>query len=173
METALTIPSLRHLLFEDVSRMISAEMQLRSSVLGWVGKENSGALKMLMQDYVDVVEKHIRQLELFCREERLAACILNNRVMSALIADADDRLSACTCSAVRDVCLLSAIQGINHFKINVYGTVAAFAGTVRLEKAGLMFHQAEADEKEMDERLSYLAEHDLNRKAAAPVTVTE
>lgn len=173
METIPTISSLRQLLYEDACRMISAEMHLKSSVLGWVSNENSAFLKMLMQDYLDVVEKHIRQLEAFCREEQIAVCILNNRVMSAFIADADDRLSACTCPEVRDVCLLSAIQGINHFKIHVYGTMAAFAGALRLENAGLLFHQAELDEKEMDERLSYLAEHELNRKAAVPVAVTE
>ena len=51
--------------------------------------------------------------------------------------------------------------------------MAAFAGAVGLEKAGLMFHQAELDEKEIDERLSYLAEHELNRKAMSPAAATE
>jgi hypothetical protein len=56
--------------------------------------------------------------------------------------------------------------------VSIYGTAAAFAGAVRLQKAGLLFHQAELDEKEMDERLSYLAEHELNRKAIAPIALT-
>ncbi|QEM07660.1 DUF892 family protein [Mucilaginibacter rubeus] len=173
METMSTTSSLRQLLYEDVSRMISAEMLLKSSVLGWINKGNSASLKMLMLGYQDVVEKHIRQLGAFRREEQITACIPSNGVMSAFIADADDRLFACTRPEVRDVCLLSAIQSINHFKISVYGTMAAFAGAVRLEKAGLMFHQAELDEKEIDERLSYLAEHELNRKAMSPAAATE
>lgn len=173
MATTPTLTSLRELLDEYISRMISAEMHLKSSVLGWVNKENSASLKMLMQDYLDIVERHIRQIEFFCQEEQITANILNNPVMSAFIAEAEDRLSACAGPEVRDACLLAAIQGINHFKIHVYGTAAAFAGAVRLENAGLLFHQAELDEKEMDERLSYLAEHELNRKAAVPVAVTE
>jgi ferritin-like metal-binding protein YciE len=172
METYQSISCLRQLLDEDTSRMISAELQLKNSISGWVSKENSVPLKMLMHDYLDVVEKHIRQLEIFCEEERIDFHNLSNRVMNAYIVEADEKLSACTCPDVKDACLLAAIQGINHFKISVYGTAASFASAVRLQKAGVLFHQAELDEKEMDERLSYLAEHELNRKATTTITLT-
>lgn len=168
MVTIATITCLRQLLDEDTSRMISAEMQLKNSIAGWVSKENPAQLRALLHDYLDIVEQHIRQLEFFCEEEKIGTFHLSNRIMKAYIAEADEKLSGCSCPEVRDACLLAIIQGINHFKISVYGTAAAFAGAVRLQKAGLLFHQAELDEKEMDERLSYLAEHELNRKAAAP-----
>jgi ferritin-like metal-binding protein YciE len=168
METTLNISTLRQLLDEDTSRMISAELQLKNSIAGWVNNENSASLKLVMHNYLNVVEKHIHQLEIFCRDEKISSYTLSNQVMKAYIAEADEKLSGCTSQEVKDVCLLAAIQGINHFKISVYGTAAAFAGAVSLQKAGLLFHQAELDEKEMDERLSYLAEHELNRKATAP-----
>ncbi len=172
MATIPTISSLRQLLDEDTSRMISAEQQLKNSISGWVSIENSASLKLLMYEYMDVVEKHIRQLEVFCEEEKIGSYKFSNKVMKAYIAEADEKLSGCTTPEVKEACLLAAVQGINHFKISVYGTAAAFAGAVRLQRAGLLFHQAELDEKEMDERLSYLAEHELNRKAAAPVTLS-
>ncbi len=171
METSPNISCLRQLLDEDVRRFISAEVQLKNSVSGWISKENSVPLKMLMHEYLDIVEKHIRQLEIFCEEEMLGSYNLSNRVMKAYLAEATEKLSGCICPGIKDACLLAAIQGINHFKISVYGTAAAFAGAAGLQKAGLLFHQAELDEKDMDERLSYLAEHELNRKAVAPVTL--
>ena len=172
MQTPPTISCLRQLLDEDTSRMISAEIQLKNSISGWVSNENSGSLRTLMHDYLNIVEKHIRQLEIFCKEEKIGTHSLSNRVMKAYITEADEKLSGCSGPEVKEACLLAAIQGINHFKISVYGTAAAFAGAVRLQKAGLLFHQAELDEKDMDERLSYLAEHELNRKAAAPATLS-
>jgi ferritin-like metal-binding protein YciE len=168
METIPTISCLRQLLDLNSGRMISAELQLKNSISGWVGKENSVPLRLLLYEYLNIVEKHIRLLEIFCKEENISFHNLSNKIMSAYIAEADEKLAGCTRPEVKDACLLAAIQGINHFKISIYGTAAAFAGAVRLQKAGLLFHQAELDEKEMDERLSYLAEHELNRKAAAP-----
>jgi len=172
MATIPTISCLRQLLDEDISRMIGAELQLKNSLSGWVSNENSASLRTLMYEYADVVEKHIRQLEIFCEEEKIGSFKFSNRVMKACIAETDEKLSYCTTPDVKEACLLAAVQGINHFKISVYGTAAAFAGAVGLQRAGLLFHEAELDEKEMDERLSYLAEHELNRKASAPINLS-
>lgn len=177
MEKILTISSLRQLLDEDISRMASAEMQLKNSIAGWVSNDNAVPLRLLLHDYLDIVEKHIRQLEFFWEEEQTGSFHCPNRVMKAYIAEADDKLAGCTGPGIKDACLLAAVQRINHFKISVYGTAAAFAGALRLQQAGLLFHQAELDEKDMDERLSYLAEHELNKKAIAagpinPIKIT-
>jgi ferritin-like metal-binding protein YciE len=63
------------------------------------------------------------------------------------------------------------VQGINHFKISIYGTSAAFAKTLNLEKAAAMFHEMEVNEKQIDDRLSQLAEHEINGKANAPFAI--
>lgn len=171
METNHTLSCLRQLLDEDVSRMISAELQLKNSIAGWVSNKNAPPLRLLLYDYLDVVEKHIRLLEIFCKEEQLGSYDLSNGVMKAYIAEAAEKLAGCTCPEITDAALAAAVQRINHFKISVYGTAAAFAGAIKLQKAGLLFHQAELDEKDMDERLSYLAEHELNKKAIAPLVL--
>ncbi|WP_439698616.1 ferritin-like domain-containing protein [Mucilaginibacter sp. AW1-7] len=168
METIPSISCLRQLLDVDISRMKSAELQLKNTIISWVSNENSMPLRLLMNDYLDVVEKHIRLLEIFCKEEKISAYDLSNGVMKTYIAEAAEKLACCSCPEIKDACLLAAVQQINHYKISVYGTAAAFAGALRLQKAGLLFHQAELDEKDMDERLSYLAEHELNKKAIAP-----
>jgi len=171
MGTPATISSLRQLLDEEVSHMLLGERQLKASIVRWVSKENAVPLRLLLHDYLDVVEKHIRLLEVICKEEQIGSYELFNRVMKAYIVEADEKLAGCTCPEIKDACLLAAIQRINHFKISVYGTAAAFASAIKLQKAGLLFHQAELAEKDMDERLSYLAEHELNRKAIAPVAL--
>lgn len=171
IETKPVISCLRELLDEDTSRLFSAELQLKNSISGWVSKDSSVSLKILMQEYLDVIEQHIRLLERFGESEKNLPANRVNRIMKVYIEQADEKLAACASPAVKDACLLAAIQGINHFKISVYGTAAAFAGTIGLQSAGLLFHQAELEEKEMDERLSFLAEHELNRKANVPAAI--
>ncbi|ASU33597.1 YciE/YciF ferroxidase family protein [Mucilaginibacter xinganensis] len=173
MENSPIISCLRKLLHEDVSRFISAELQLKNSLPALIAKENSVQLKMVLHEYLAMTDKHIKQLETFCREENIRSYSLSNRIMKAYIEEANEKLSGCTCREVKDACLLAAIQGINHFKISTYGTSAAFADALRLDKAAALFHQAQLDEKNIDERLTYLAEHDINFRAKSPITSSQ
>ena len=70
---------------------------------------------------------------------------------------------------VKDACLLACIQAINHYKISSYGTAAAFAIALGMEKAAAVFHEAEINEKHIDDRLSQLAEYEVNTKAKTPI----
>ena len=91
--------------------------------------------------------------------------------MKAFIEEANERLSNCTDAEVKDACLLASIQVINHFKISSYGTAAAFSNALGMEKAAAVFHEAEINEKQIDDRLSQLAQHEINIKAKAPIVL--
>jgi ferritin-like metal-binding protein YciE len=92
--------------------------------------------------------------------------------MEAFILETSEKLSRCTDPEVRDACLLEGIQQINHYKICGYGTAAAYATTLDLENESRMFREAEINEKQIDDRLSQLAEHEVNRLARAPIVLT-
>ncbi|MCQ6958740.1 DUF892 family protein [Mucilaginibacter aquariorum] len=173
MEANINISCLRRLLDEDGSRLISGETQLKTKLLEWINKDSSLAFKNLMHQYLDKVERHIQVLEGFCNEEQLNSISSVNRVVKALIEETDEKLANCTCPQVRDACLLSGIQSINHFKISAYGTAAAFAGATGLNTAEDWFYEAEQDERRIDESLSHLATHEINRKALAPVMLNK
>ena len=108
-------------------------------------------------------------MEGFFEEEKINSLSLTNRVMRAFIEEAEEKLANCTDTAIKDVCLLACIQAINHFKISTYGTAATFANALDMEKRAAIFHEAEENEKQIDDRLSQLAEHEINIKAKAPV----
>jgi ferritin-like metal-binding protein YciE len=112
-------------------------------------------------------------METFISEECIQLPIAVNRIMAALIGEAEEKLAACTDPAVADACLLACIQSINHYKIYVYGTLAAFAYTVGLEKATDSFRRAEMNEKSIDDRLSQLAAFEINKRALTPITLDQ
>jgi ferritin-like metal-binding protein YciE len=91
--------------------------------------------------------------------------------MLAFIEDANEKLNNCADQQVIDACLLASIQGINHFKISLYGTAAAFAKELGMEKFASVFHEAEVNEKQIDDRLSQLAEHEINISAKTPIVL--
>jgi ferritin-like metal-binding protein YciE len=166
-----TVTTLHDLLVNDARRFTSAEVELKNILPEWINKAGSIKLKASLQKYVDFVQEHIQKLETFFEEEKITSLQLKNRVMLSFIEDANEKIGACTDAEVRDACLLACIQGINHFKISMYGTAAAFANILGLEKPAAIFHEAEINEKQIDDRLSQLAEHEVNRKAIAPIVL--
>jgi ferritin-like metal-binding protein YciE len=77
----------------------------------------------------------------------------------------------CSDAEVKDACLLSSIQEINHYKISAYGTAAAFASTLGMDATAQVFRKAEVNEKQIDDRLSQLAAFEINLKARAPIVL--
>ena len=171
-ENNVIITTLHNLLDYDARKFTSAEIQLKTSLPEWINKAGSLQLKTVLQKYLDFVQQHVQKMEGFFEEEKISSLSLTNRVMRAFIEDAEEKLSNCTDAAIKDACLLACIQAINHFKISTYGTAAAFANALDMEKQAAIFHEAEVNEKQIDDRLSQLAEHEINIKAKAPILLT-
>ena len=168
-ENNKTITTLHNLLDYDARKFTSAEIQLKNSLPEWINKAGSLQLKTVLQKYLDFVQEHVQKMDSFFEEEKFSSLSLTNRVMWAFIEEAEEKLANCTDAAIKDACLLACIQAINHFKISTYGTAAAFANALDMEKHAAVFHEAEVNEKHIDDRLSQLAEHEINIKAKAPI----
>lgn len=165
------VTTLHDLLDYDAGKFTSAEVQLTKSLDEWINMAGSLKLKTVLQKYRDLVLQHIQKLEDFFDAEKIISISMSNRVMHAFIEELNEKLSTCTDAEIKDACLLAGIQGINHFKISMYGTAAAFANTLDMEKQAALFHAAEVNEKQIDDRLSQLAEFEINKNARAPVVL--
>jgi ferritin-like metal-binding protein YciE len=172
LENNQAISTLHNLLDYDARKFTSAEIQLRKSLPGWIEMATSIKLKMVLQKYADLVQEHVQKMESFIEEEQITSLSLDTRVMKAFIVEADEKLANCIDAEVKDACLLACIQAINHFKISAYGTAAAFANELGMEKPAAVFHEAEVNEKQIDDRLSQLAGHEINVKAKTPIVLT-
>jgi ferritin-like metal-binding protein YciE len=170
-ENNQTITTLHNLLDYDARKFTSAEIQLRNILPEWISKAGSVKLKAVLQKYLDYVKQHVQKMESFFEEENISSLSLTNRVMKAFIEETDEKISSCTDAEVKDACLLACVQSINHFKISTYGTAAAFAKALGMEKSASVFYEAEVSEKQIDDRLSQLAEHEINIKAKAPIVL--
>lgn len=168
-----SITTLQNLLNFDTRKFTSAEIQLKNSLPKWISKTGSLKLKTVLQRYLDYVKQNLQKLEDIFKEEQINSMSLTNHVMEAFIKEAEEKLSTCTDVEIKDACLLACIQTINHFKISTYGTAAAFAIALNKEKQAILFHEAEINEKQIDDRLSQLAQHEINLKAKTPITLHE
>jgi ferritin-like metal-binding protein YciE len=166
-----SISTLHNLLDFEAGKFASAEIQLRNALKDWTNMANSLKLKTVFQKYQEFIQKHLENFEVFFEEEKLTSMEVNNKIMQTFIEEINHRLELCTDAELKDVCLLAGIQEINHFKIYLYGTAAAFARTLELDKAAGIFHEAEVNEKQIDDRLSQLAKFEVNLKAKSPIVI--
>ncbi len=169
METNINITILRNLLDEDASKFTCAEVQLENHLEVWIKEASSLQLKAVLHKYLDYVNEHVNKLQAFFMEENINFISLNNPIMNAFIDETNEKLAICTDEVVKDVCLLAGIQGINHFKISVYGTASSFAKALDLGTSAALFREMEINEKNIDYNLSQLAEHEINIKAITPI----
>jgi ferritin-like metal-binding protein YciE len=163
------INPLHRLLDYDARKFTSAEIQLEKSLENWIEKASSLQFKIVLQKYHAFVGEHIKKMEVFFEEEEISSLSSSNRIMNAFIEECNEKLNNCPEQVVRDAGLLASVQAINHFKISVYGTAAAFAKELGMEKFAAAFHEYEVNEKQIDDRLSQLAEHEINMKAKATI----
>jgi len=171
METKPNIVTLHNLLDYNAGRFTSAEAEVKSGLAEWIKEASSMQLKAVLQKYLDFATAHIQRIDRFVEDESLTFINSSDTVMQALIRDTVENLSFCLDAAVKDACLLASVQCINHYKISKYGTAAAYANNLGLDKAAALFHELEINEKHIDDRLSQLAEYEINTKAKTPVVL--
>lgn len=169
METNdLKLETLLNLLDYDASKFPNAEFQLKNALNNWINLTYSLKLKAIVRKYLEFVQDHIDKMENFFEGEQIKSLSLHNGVIQALIEEVQEKLSYCSHDQIRDAALLAVIQEINHFKISAYGTAAAFANTLGMEKHASMFYEFEVNEKHIDDRLSQLAQFEINVNAKSP-----
>lgn len=167
------IARLHDLLDYDARKIIDAEIELKNVLPVWMQKTLTLKLHEILEKYSVHINRHIEQIGGFFAEERMFAITPHNKVMRSFIENMEEKLAACSTLEVKEACLLASIQEINHFKISMYGTAAAFAKTLEMNDAASLFYEAEINEKQIDDRLSQLAEHEINVNAKSPSLISE
>ena len=169
----VTLNNLQSLLDYEASRFTATEIHLKNVLHDWIKRAEDMKLKSVLEKYDSMIQEHTQKLEDFFKDEKIMALSLTNRVLNAYIDDINEKLEMCADPALKDACLLAGIQEINHFKLSAYGTAAAFSKTLNMEKYATIFHELEVNEKQIDDRLSQLAEHEINFRAKAPHLLTK
>lgn len=164
-----SVVSLSDLLTLETSRIMEGEKHLIQSLPGWIQQVSSSKLRNILNQYLEYIRHHEQEMVNYFIHQHTGPSTGRNRVMQALVEEANEKLGYCADHEIYDACLLASVQEINHYKISVYGTVAAFFNALGQSDSAAIFHKAEKDEKRIDEQLSFQAELDINELARTPV----
>jgi ferritin-like metal-binding protein YciE len=164
------IATLHDLLVYESRKIWDTENRLKKVLQVWGMHAGTYRLQEILKRYQYYIQKNIDHIQGFFVYDAIEPLSTHNKTIQALISETELKLRACADPHIYDACLLAAIQEINHYKISIYGTAAAFAQTLDLEVTADIYHLAEVDEREIDESLSHLARHEVNVRAKDLIT---
>ncbi len=165
-----SIATLHDLLIYDTRTFTNAEEELKNVLPQWIDTATSFQVKTVLQKYLQQVQEHLNMFNDLLNDEN-EQWIQISKVMLTLIEETNDKLAQCTERQVKDACLLESVQVINHYKISMYGTAAAFANMLDNKEHANLFYKAEVNEKQIDDRLSQLASFEINKLARTPIAL--
>ena len=138
-------------LFEDTLKDIYfAEKQIVKALPKMAKKASS-------EDLSDAFNTHLE--ETIVHVERLDQAILG------IIKEAEELMQEAETDTVRDAAMVGAAQAVEHYEISRYGTLKAWASKLGREDAAELLDETLQEEKATDEKLSELAESEINVEA--------
>ena len=129
-------------------------------------KATSDELKDAIEEHLAQTEEHVTRLEqvfnLCGKKPQAKKC----EAMEGLTKEGDSVVQETEDGTeTRDAGIIMAAQKVEHYEIATYGTLVVFAKTLGMAKAADILIETLKEEKDTDERLTGIAEGNINLSA--------
>jgi ferritin-like metal-binding protein YciE len=132
-----------------------------------VDKAGAPDLKQAFSDHLEETRNHVTRLEeafeMLDETSKTVQCPAIDGILkeaNEIAGDVEDKM-------VLDAALVMAAQAVEHYEITRYGTLIAWAKQLGRDDVADLLEQTLGEEKSADQKLTTLAERELNAEAAA------
>ena len=153
------------LMVEQLKDAYSAEKQGLRAMPRVAKKISSQALKDLMQMHREQTEHQVERLEQAMEKLGAKAGRKVCEGMRGLVEEAQSELEDHDKGPLLDAVIIGAQQRMEHYEIAAYGTIAALAKAAGQQEIADLMAQTLQEEKDADEKLTQLAESEINPAA--------
>ena len=153
---------MKKLMVEQLRDAYSAEKQALRAMPRMMKKATSQSLRDALQMHVEQTEGQIERLE---KALELMGSKPGRKVcegMRGIIEEGQSELEDHDKGPLMDVLITAAQQRVEHYEIASYGTMAALAKAAGQAEVAQLLAQTLQEEKQTDEKLTQLAESELN-----------
>lgn len=160
--------TLRTALIDEIKDLYHAEKQLTKALPKLAKTASHDELRAAFEKHLEETQEQVSRLEqvfdLLDEKPKAKPC----RGMAGIIEEGSEIISELDKGPVLDACLIASAQRAEHYEIAAYGTVVAWAQALELDDVATLLQQTLEEEKATDEKLTSLAESDVNSLASAP-----
>lgn len=151
----------------ELRDLLGAEQQMLNALQQWRKEAISQELTSAIQEHILHTEQHINRLQMVFDMMGDQARPKKCEAIDGMVKEAESALRESRgSSATHDVALIMAIQKLEHYEIATYGGLITLARTIGQDDVAAILKYTMAEEKEMDELLSGLAENGINEEAS-------
>ena len=168
----MSLDSMQDLLLEELRDLYNAEQQLTRALPKLVETAASPTLRQAFQSHLQETEGHVSRLEQIFEGLNEKPTGKKCKAMEGLIDEGADMLAEKGSEAVRDAGIIAAAQRVEHYEIAAYGSAVSFAQLLGRQDIATLLQQTLAEEEAADEKLSRIAEQEVNNHAMAAPAFT-
>ena len=159
--------TLKDLFIEEMRDTYSSETQSAANLDKMIQAATSPQLKQLFQAHQQESRSHLDRLRQAF--QILAVAPEGNfcEATQGLVKEAQEVMGEGLPGELLDVALVMAAQKVEHYEIASYGSLHSVAMSCGLDDIGTLLEQTLQEEKATDQKLTSLAETEVNKTAAA------
>jgi ferritin-like metal-binding protein YciE len=160
-------PALLELFTDGIKDIYWAENHLVKTLPKMIAAATSKALTSGIESHLNETKTHVTRLEQVFELLGKKALAQKCDAMEGLSKEGESIIESTEAgSATRDVGIILASQKVEHYEIATYGGLHQLAITLGLDEVAELLAQTLAEEKAADEKLTEVAESDINYSAA-------
>jgi ferritin-like metal-binding protein YciE len=161
-------------LFEETLKDIYyAEKAILKALPKMAKKTSSKKLEAAFTKHVKETERQVERLnnvfEMIGKKAQGKEC----PAIDGIIEEAEELMKEAKDETIRDAAMLAAAQAVEHYEISRYGTLVAWAEKMEMSDAAELLEATLEEEKVTDEKLTELAESEINVEAEQTEEGTE
>lgn len=160
------IENMDQLFLHGLQDIYYAEKKIVSALPKMIEKASSDELRNGFETHLEETRGHVDRLERvfeLCEEKpKTVQC----PAIDGIIEEAEEVSGEIDDKSVMDAALASAAQSVEHYEISRYGSLVAWAKALGKDECAQLLHETLEEEKATDEKLTKLAERELNKRAA-------
>jgi ferritin-like metal-binding protein YciE len=158
--------SMQDLFADQLQDAYSAETQLVKALPKMAKAASSAELRAGFEQHLTETQTQVKRLEQVGQQLGIKMSTNTCEAMEGLIEEGEEVIKEGYEPEVLDAGLIASAQKVEHYEIATYGTLCAFAKQLGKPDVASLLHQTLEEEKRTDEKLTRLAERNINRQAS-------
>ncbi|MGA2893538.1 MAG: ferritin-like domain-containing protein [Xanthobacteraceae bacterium] len=160
------IKNMDDLFLHTLQDIYYAEKQIVKALPDMVEKATDPQLKQGFQTHLRETENHVKRLEQVFQLTGNKAKGVDCPAIDGILKEANEVAGEVEKQPVLDAALVAAAQAVEHYEMTRYGTLISWAKQLGHANVVTLLQQTLDEEKATDNKLTSMAEAQVNRKAA-------
>jgi ferritin-like metal-binding protein YciE len=160
------IKTMDDLFLHQLRDIYYAEKQITKALPEMIKNASDQQLKQGFQTHLRETETHVKRLDQVFEWLGKKASGVDCPAIDGIIDEAEEVTGEVENKNVLDAALIAAAQAVEHYEMTRYGTLIAWAKQLGHSNVVPLLNQTLEEEKATDQKLTTMAEAQVNRKAA-------